>query len=235
MKAKHLFVLLFITPVISSAQLNTYNQPFNILFLGVGAEQTFINNSAFNAWTQTYHDRTIKSRPMFNGELDVITKRFDSGLHVTDAYPFGVWGVYFGERLTRRSSPIASFLNFDLGGFYGHYDNIPPLQTLTPDQMGQKMELHYSSFYIGLSSRNYFNNLHFRIGSKKKGVSINSGFFVMAGYVPFGGDWQYGYNTSDDDPSDDGNGSYFKSNRIKSIPIMSNFFVSTGLVIGISN
>ncbi|MBS1501052.1 MAG: hypothetical protein JST32_03250, partial [Bacteroidetes bacterium] len=65
MKKRFVFFLLFTIPIISSAQLNTYDAPFNVIMVGVGMQETFITNSAFDAWTQLYHHRMISNRPAF--------------------------------------------------------------------------------------------------------------------------------------------------------------------------
>ncbi|HVS93486.1 MAG TPA: hypothetical protein VHE59_15710 [Mucilaginibacter sp.] len=234
MKGRYLLLLLFIAPVISSAQLNNRDEPFNVMMVGVGMQETFITNAAFDAWTQLYHHRMISSRPAFGGELDYIYKRFDIGGHLTVPYPYGVAGAYIGTRVTRRRSPLAMFLNFEAGGFYGHYKNIPPLYYMpTSDQAGQDLYLRYTALYIGLSTRTYFNRLHFRIGSRKKGISVNSGLFVTGGYMPFGRRWEYGYDTIEYNADENGSSTVFNGVKISTIPYMSRFFVNAGLIVAV--
>lgn len=193
-----------------------------VAILTLGEHETFISNPAFNSWTMANYGRTIHSSANISGQISFAFKKYDGGLYVTGTYPFQNIDVYFGPRLTRRKSRFSSFLNLEFGELGAYYKNINPIDyTPTPDQQGKSLQLHYDSYYVGISSLNYFqcpftHNRH---------IALYPGFHLAARYG-FGGGWSYGYYR--DNVLDDS----FKSVPIHNIPNLGRFNVDAGLFIG---
>lgn len=200
--------------------------------LGIGEHETFITNKAFDAWTTANFGRTVHPSANISGQISFAVTHYDGGVYVTATYPFQNLGLYFGRRLTSYQSNFSSFLNFEIGGLGAYYKNINPVNyTPTPDQQGQDLQLHYDSYYIGISSLNYLGALHFHFSKKMNGrLSLYPAFHIGARYG-FGGGWSYGYNQPD--AEDDGTG--FKSVKIPNIPNLGNFNVDAGFFIGIGS
>ncbi len=230
---KSIIIILFLLLLrgISYAQDSTSRWRDLSMMIGLGEHETFINNTGFNAWTQANYGRTINPSPNFSGQMSFAFKRYDGGVYFTGVYPFQSLGLNFGRRLTSDKSPIASFLNLEIGGLGAYYKNINPIDyTPTADQQGKSLQLHYDSYYVGLSSLNYFSFLRFHFKNKNNHLSLVSGFHVSARYG-FGGQWTYGYNVNE--VNLEGSGTDFKSVPIKTIPNMGNFIVDAGLFIGV--
>ncbi|WP_183575463.1 hypothetical protein HDF18_16200 [Mucilaginibacter sp. X5P1] len=227
------FLLLIFTRGFS--QLSFNDSPFKMAVFSFGAHQTIMNNPGFDNWASSNYNRTITSKISIEGDLTAITRNYEFGIHFTNPTPYGVGGLYAGRRLTPLRSEISSYLEFNIGGFFGRFKNLSPVNYKpTADQQGQDLELHYDATYIGLTSKNYFNNLHFRIG-KSKGVSVNPGFYFAFSYIPFNdGSWSYGYNVADDSDPDNPSTS-FNSVKVKGIPKLNNVFMDAGIFIGFGN
>jgi hypothetical protein len=199
-------------------------EPDSMIFFHLGASYTSINRSAFDQWTRTNYN--LVERHDLNTLIDIggIYKRFDIGVDLNAGGAFNQYMVYFGRRLTGPRSFITSWLNFEAGEFVGIFKNISPVNyTPTPDQKGQQLELHYTSTYIGLTSKNFLNFLHFNIRLGKDKIPVNTGFFVGAGFQPGGRNWKYGYYNTD---------TVFTAVKIKNIPRLGKVQVNTGLFMG---
>jgi len=227
------FLLLLFTRCFS--QLSFNDSPFKMVIFSFGVHQNIMNNPGFNDWASSNYNRPITNAISVEGDITAITRNYEFGVHFTDSAPYGVWSFYAGRRLTPIRSAVSSYLEFNIGNFSGRFKNLSPVNYQpTADQQGQDLRLHYDAVYLGLTSKNYFNNLHFRIG-KSKGVSFNPGFYFAFGYEPFNeGSWTYGYNVADDsDP--DSPGTIFNSVKIKDIPKLNSFFMDAGIFIGFGN
>jgi len=220
------------------AQLNADGSPTDVLVFSLGLHQTFMNNGAFDAWTLANFNKKLNQGINGEGDLAYFWKKYDGGVHLSASSSFVFGDLYFGTKLTPVHSPISSYLNLDLGilGFSRH-DIMPVDYTPTPDQQGKDLKLKYSMPYLGLTSLNYLNNLHFRFGKHKK-MSFNTGFYFTAGYDVFNdGKWKYGYDDTANESIDaDGNVSTpFKSVTINTIPRLNRFFMEAGIFVGIGN
>ena len=141
-----------------------------------------------------------------------------------------VVAIYWGPRLTSIKSPFSSFLNLEFGLYNGTPGIAPVHYVPMANQVGKQLHLYYQAAFFGLSSKNYFNKLHFKTGKNKKGVlSWNTGFHVAAGYEPWAGDWKYGYYKGE------GKYSTFVSNRINTIPNLNKVFLNAGIFVGLGN
>ena len=237
MKKLIIILVMLLSVKVTFAQLGFSDAPYGIYTIAGGMHQLFINNPGFDKWTQANYNRKISNQP--TGELNVtyFLKKYDFGGHVSFGNPYGYGGFFFGRRLTSLYSPIGSWLNVEFGGTYGFYDSTPPLNYIpTADQQGQDLRFQFNASYIGLSSWNYINALHFRVG-RSRGVSFNPGFFFSVNYDLFRNSaWKYGYYTSDD------NGDYdtpptstFNHVLIKNVPKLNPFFMDAGIFIGFGN
>jgi len=222
----------------SFAQLTSSGSPDNVFVFSLGAATPFMNNIAFNAWAKTNYNKNvaINNQVNYDSNLAFVFKKWDLDIHIDGNSTLGVISLDFGRRLTPQHSIISSFLNFEIGEFSLSYNDIVPVgYTLTADQQGKKLDLQYVQTFIGLSSKNYLNMLHFRTG-KRGGVSINSGFFGRVGYMPQRTYWQYGYSTSSVDlTSPTFKQTYFHGVNIPGIPKLNDVFADVGLFIGIGN
>lgn len=208
-----------------AAQTDTSHKA--MVMLGVGEHETFINNPAFNSWTMANYGRVVHSSGNISGQFSLTFSNYDMGVYLTANYPFQNMEAYFGSRLTERNSIFSSYLNLEFGQLNAYYKNINPVNyTPTPDQQGQDLELRYFSYYLGISSLNYFGYPNFKAGKKGRHLSLYPGFHVAARYG-FPGAWYYGYYTSD--VIDD----YFKSVTIHNIPNLARFNIDAGFFIGI--
>jgi hypothetical protein len=239
MKKLILIFLLLVTGKSSFAQLDAAGWPADMYVFSVGAQQNIMNNPAFDAWARTNFNKKININISPAGDFAYFGKKYDGGLHVSALNGFTFVSLYGGLRLTSLHSKVSSWLNLGVGGLeIDRYDIAPVNYIPTPDEVGKKNRLQYNMTYLELSSRNYLNSLHYRVGKNKK-TSLNAGFYVTAGYDPFNNDrkWKYGYddnaNTTYDD---DGNSTTpFNSVTIHNIPLLNRFFMEAGIFVGIGN
>jgi hypothetical protein len=237
---KKIVLLIFVLAAAgrSFAQLAANDSSKKVFVLSLGVHQSFMNNPAFNAWTLSNYNKKINSTINGEGDLTFFMKKYDAGLHYSSANSFDFTALYFGLRLTSVQSKVSSWLNFDFGGLNIDRSDLAPVDyTLTPDQQGKKLKLEYSMYYIGLTSKNYLNNLHFHFGKHKK-TSFNTGFYLSAGYDPFNDRaWSYGYDDNANATIDsDGNTTVpFKSVKVNSVPLLNRFFMEAGIFVGIGN
>jgi len=220
------------------AQTNVIAQQEPAISFSFGVSKPFIDNRAFDAWRETnYH-----INPGYLGgnfDLTGIARKSDFGIHISSASDFNVASIYYGRRLTHIQSKISSFLNLQVGGFWSNYTNIAPLDFKpTPDDKGQQLQLRNSNNYIALSSKNYINNLGFRVGSPRDRVLITSGFYVDLGFEPMASKWSYGYSKPDPNSSNsnvDGDFSsgdiFVGNNNVTSIPKLGRVFLDAGIFI----
>ncbi len=224
-----LLLLLLCTVKISFAQLNSLNKQDDMMLFSVALNQPFYNNDAFDTWTANHYNLIKNTHPNVTVDLDFVGKLFNLGVIVETPSPLTLNRGYVGVKLFGHNKSISSWLNIEVGQMHANFKDISPLNyTLAPDQVGQKMELHYDAGYIGLAWRNYLNFLHFNAGTSKFVIPFNVGFYISAGITPFVQHWKYGYNKPSDD-NDDDDGSDFQSTRIYDIPKLSNVYVNTGL------
>jgi hypothetical protein len=219
-------IVLLVLSKSSFCQVNLRGTEDHLVTFSMGLDKTFITNPAFDSWTALNYNKKIGYFMGGMVDINIVLKSYDFGVYLSAGYPYLTGSSYWGRRLTSLQSKISSFLNLKIGTFIA-YPNVSPVNYVpTHDQQGKQLELRYEAAYIGLSSKNYLNKLSFRTGKGKKAVSWNSGFYVDFGYEPWNGDWQYGYYK--------GSGKYsqFISNRIYSIPNLSNEFINIGIFIG---
>jgi len=231
MKKLIVLIVLFITAQTSFAQRSFDGTADNLVIISGGVNQLIIYNPAFNAWAANNYNAQVRNG--LSGEIDMALtfKSYDFGFDYTGNNPYGTVGGFVGKRLTSYSSGISSWLNVNVGNFFAYFHNLAPVDYKpTPDQVGQKLELHYYATYIGLTSRNYFNKAVIRIG-KRKGVALTPSVYFSAEYEPFhDAAWKYGYNyTEPDDTS-----RHFKSVTINTIPKLNKFFFNAGITMGIA-
>lgn len=228
---KNLIVFLttaLLLPVAAKAQLLAQPKTGPLVIVSFGAHQSIMDNTNFDLWTINNYGRVINSAIGFSADILVAFKHTDAGFYITSNSPWQNVGVFYGLKLTRPKARFSSFLNLEVGNLNASFRDIAPVNyTPTTDQQGQDLELHHEAYFVGLSTRNYFNAMRFRIGKKKDRFSLNPGFFVAARYV-FTSAWKYGYNqdNGDDDTT-------FESVRIHSIPNTGKFMIDAGIFIGI--
>jgi hypothetical protein len=237
---KLIFILLLLAVCKSSfAQLSSNGWPADVYIVSLGPQQNMMNNPGFDAWSRTNYNKRVSLNISPAGDLAYFGKKYDGSLNVSGLNGFVFVSLYAGYRLTSLHSKISSWLNFGVGGLEVHrYDIAPINYTPTPDEIGEKNRLQYNMTFFELSSRNYLNNLHWRIGRNKK-TSLNAGFYVTAGYDPlrYNRTWKYGHddnaNTTYDD--DGGSSTPFNSVTIHNIPVLNRFFMQAGIFVGIGN
>jgi hypothetical protein len=213
------------------AQADTSDKPHFIIDLGIN--QPVVTNTAFNLWAGSNYNKNVS--PGISGMFDIaIAGKWDGGLHLSAANPYLIAGFEFGKRLTPAQFPIASYINLDFGWYNAMFNDLAPVgYKLTPDQQGQQMQLKSINKYFGITSRNYFSRFGFFIG-RGHNATFASGFYVTGGWAPFRKQWEYGYYTNDGSDAD-GIPTYdFNSVKVYGIPNISNFFIDTGLFVGVS-
>lgn len=213
------------------AQLNAGGLSNNMFIVSLGVDKPFINNKAFNNWSQLNYNNHQNCTVGGTFNLDAITRHYNFGMSAAIGNPYALASIYAGRRLTAPKSAISSFLNLQLGlfAFHGANGDGPLNYTPTADEADKKLYLQYSAIYIGLSSRNYINKFHFSTGKGKNKISFNSGFFCSVNIEPWESDWRYGYNKAS------GRYSHFISNRVYDIPKPNQLFFETGIFIGLGN
>lgn len=233
MKKVIFFGLLALFAQRSFAQRTFDGTADNLMIFSGGVHELYTGNTAFNAWTISNYNKRIEAP--FGGNIDLMFinfKNYDIGGNFSWNNVYGFGGGYIGRRLTNPNASIASWLNIDIGSFYANYKNqVPPVNyTLTPDQIGQQLELHYTATYIGLTSKNYLNKKSIRIGKRWGAVFIPSVSFSV-GYEPFRNSaWNYGYYyTQASDTS-----RQFKNTSIRNIPHLSKVFFNAGIIIAVA-
>ena len=208
-------------------QRNVSNlQPDGMLIMNIGVDDFSISRQAFDRWTRMNFNLVENNNPNIFADFGGIFRAYDFGTSVSsNGVGFDLTQGYIGRRLTRPQSPVSSWLNLEFGGISGTFTNIRPVNyVLTPDQVGQKLQLRYLSNYWGLTSKNYLNFLHYNAPSlKHKKIAINSGFFVSVDYQPYRRQWSYGYYNKD---------TIFTSVKIKTIPMLGKVHGSAGVFCG---
>jgi hypothetical protein len=168
------------------AQADDEYSRFNFLSVSLGAGVSYMPNHIFNTWAKQNYGKDYHYPVTGYAEIGFAGKNYDFGLQIEPSSNELVQGsIYFGRRVTSVKSPITSYLNVELGWLDFESNDIAPLNyTLSPDQVGQKMELMYSVAYVGISSRNYINTLSFNIGKSYK-FFFRPGFYADIGYMPW--------------------------------------------------
>lgn|GEM_PF-1182893 len=201
-------------------------QPLVAINVNLGLDNFLISNNALNQWTKSNFNLVEQYNPNLFFDFNCIYKQYDIGFSVSsNGNGFDVTSGYIGIHLTHSQSAVSSWLNLEFGGISGRFTNITPVNYIrTPDQVGQKMELHYLSDYWGLSFKNYLNFLHYNAPFfKHKKVPVNTGVFVSAGYQPYRRQWNYGYYNKD---------TVFTAVRIKTIPTLGKVHATAGVFMG---
>ena len=99
-----LFFLLFLSET-AFCQLNFQGTEDHV----IGSERTFINNSAFNSWTESNYNRKINYAVSFSFDLNIVLKYADMGINFNAGPPFINASVYYGRRLTSMQSEVSFF------------------------------------------------------------------------------------------------------------------------------
>jgi hypothetical protein len=192
------------------------------LFISIGLDKDFINNPALNAWTASHFNTTIKPNIIGGSlELGFVGVKYNGGVQLTLSEPFSVAGFYWGRRILRINS-FRTFINLHIGDFNaGNFNTFAPLNyTLSPSQIGKNMVLQYNNVYFALSLKNIFKT---KI-SAKDAFLLNS-VEIKFSYMPFKGDWEYGYYQSPN--------KYLISTRVTGIPSFPSYFISVIYCLGI--
>jgi len=209
------------------AQLNTLNKQDEMFIISAGPNRMFFNNRDFNTWTKANYNLIEKVSTGFKVDLSFIGRKYDAGLLLGQDSKMTSVVAYFGGKLTGQYSGISSWLNVEIGETLGIFKDIAPVNyPLIRREIGKDLELHYNAGYIGLSSRNYLNFLHWNIKIGKGAIPINAGFYASVGFTPFARNWSYGYYKYTD------NDTTFKSRRVNTIPKLSKVYANTGVFIG---
>jgi hypothetical protein len=188
----------------------------------------FYSNREFNRWTTANYGLLEKYSTGVFGELSFTHKRLGGGFSIGYSAPITNWSFYFGYRLTGKYSPIGSWLNLQAGEISATFKNIAPVNyQLAPDEIGQSMELRYKAGYIGITSKNYLNFLHWNIKLPHGKIPVNVGVNASLGFTPFARNWRYGYMSYND------NDTTFVSHKVNSIPKMSKVYGSAGVFISL--
>src|ERR1700761_5882079 len=147
----------------SFAQVNLSGSADHELLITIGADQLVTGNGAFNSWSELNDHNRLNHSIDGNFNFSMILKSYDFGMNAGVGNPYGLAAVYAGRRLTSLRAGISSFLNLQTGfiGFNAPAADAPLNYVPTADQAGKALHLHYAAAYIGLSSRNYVNKLHF--------------------------------------------------------------------------
>jgi len=225
---KRLIIIIFLAGCFNYAfaQLDSKNREDGFFSLDIGPNKMFYNNLEFNQWTTANYNLVKKNRLGILGDFSYTGKHFDGGLSISYASPLTSMIGYFGYRLTGKYTAISSWLNLQFGELYAKFTNIAPVNyQLTDDEVGQKMELHYNAGYIGFSSKNYINSLHWNMKLGKEKLPVNIGFYASLGFTPFARNWHYGYMSYND------NDTSFVSRKVNTIPKMSKVYGSAGVFI----
>jgi hypothetical protein len=194
----------------------------SMLYLFAGPSTQFVQRQAFDQWSRTNFNITEPYRPDVYVDLGGLYNRFDLGIRANVGGAFQTMGAYAGGRFTGDRSPIGSWLELEMGDFFGRFYNITP-PTYGPVQSGQQLSLHYDAFYLSLVSKNYFNFLSYtaKLGSLR--IPVNAGFFAGVGWQPGARNWRYGYYDQD---------SVFRVQRIKPIPKLGKLQGTAGVFMG---
>ena len=208
------------------AQLDSKNREDGLFSIGLGPNQMFKNNGDFNRWTTANYKILKKKSTGFLFDLGYTDKHWGGGFSIGYSSPLMNFMGYAGYKLTGRYTAISSWLNVQLGEISARFKNIAPVNyQLTDDEIGQKMELHYNAAYIGISSKNYINSLHWNIKVRKEKIPVNAGFYASLGFTPFARNWRYGYYSYKD------NDTTFVNRKVGTIPKMSKVYGSAGVFV----
>jgi hypothetical protein len=226
--------LLFLFVQRGFAQFTFDGTSDNLMVLSGGVQELFTANTAFNGWSAANYNKHFSAPFTGNVNLAFINfKNYEIGGNLSWNSLYGFGGGYLGRSLTSSRSGITSWLDIDIGYFYANYGNqvLPLNYTLTPDQVGKQLELHYTSTYIGITSKNYFNKQAIRVGVKRLGATFIPALHFSVGYEPFNNTgYQYGYYyTRASDTS-----KQFRGVPIRNIPHLSKLFFSAGLSISVA-
>lgn len=240
---------LIILVVFFMASKGAFGQPltamesrFNFFEVSGGVGIPFVNNKAFDDWSEANYHRRIYNNVEENVAFNVVFHKYDFSLMATSASgDYRLFTAYIGHRLTTDNSPITSFLNFGFGGIGDEIYSLAPVNyTRTPDEAGQHMYLQSDASYLSLQSRNYLNNFSFNI-SRNRRVNFRSGFYVNFNYRPWTSSWQFGYDktTYSDEVDEDGEDYQqknvnFVGHKVNDVPSLANMSVDAGMFVSIT-
>lgn len=238
-----LFALFAVCKGASAQIIARQDTRFNFFEFSLGVGVPFINNTAFDNWSETYYHSKRPHNIEATGDFWYVGKKYDGGIQFlsNDGDIYQTFTFYFGRRLTADRSPITSFLNIGFGGFMDNiYDYAPVNYKPTPDEIGQSMYLQYTGTFLSLQSRNYINNLGFNI-SRNRRVNFKSGFYVNLNYRPWYANWQYGYDTKTEETEYDDNGdpytqtnTKYTSRTAQGVPALASKFMDAGVFVSIT-
>lgn len=228
MKTKYKYsiatVSLFLIISAACAQRNrAHGTADSMWYAFFGVSKLNFQRHAFDQWTQSNYNFTESNRPSFYLDLGGIYGKYDLGVAANLGSTFQSTIGYVGRRLTGNNSFIGSWLNIEFGSVYARLDNIVPA-TYTVPPSNQQLELHYNAFYLALTTKNYFNFLHYTAKLGRFRIPVNSGFFATVGWQPGARSWSYGYYDQD---------STYHEQRIKPIiPKLGKFQATGGVFMG---
>ena len=167
---KKIILLLFLLIVFkdSFCQVNAAGDQAPLFMLSLGADKMLINNPAFDTWTESNYNRKIGYSLNAAVDLSVVFKSYDVGMHIITGSPAETVSIYGGKRLTPLNSKVSSFIELQFGEFVVRPGVAPVDYVLTANQPGKKLELDYNAIYFGMTSKNYLNALHFKMGKGKR-------------------------------------------------------------------
>jgi len=238
-----LFVLFAAGKSASAQILDQQDTRFNFFEFSLGVGVPFMSNTAFDNWSEmNYHSKRTHYIEG-SGDFYFVGKNYDGGFQFISSNGdiYQTITFYLGRRITSTKSPITSFINIGIGGYMDDiYDYAPVGQLLTPDEVGQRMYMQYTSGFLSLQSRNYINNLGFNISHNRR-VNFKSGFYVNFNYRPWGANWQYGYDRQVQQTEYDDNGDPYTQTDTKytshpalGVPALASKFVDAGIFMSIT-
>lgn len=216
-----LLLLLFgFTTTYSQDQKDKYL--YRSLAIDIGPDFTFAHVHGLNHWAVMSGQSAPKQSVSAHLRISYFYKHYGGGIEGIFPYPYEVSDIFIGRKLTRFNSPVTSLLNLHFGNFAAIYKHLrPDNYTLTADQQGKSLQLQFNKSFFGLSSKNYWSYI------KKKGGSTIVGLEILAGYMPWSDNWQFGYYVHKPKT--------FISNRVYGIPSFGKLFFNAGLLIGLAS
>jgi hypothetical protein len=191
--------------------------------MSLGASHYFCDNTGFNAWANNVYHKSILQNPL-GAALDItfVENRYDVGFRFIGNQPCGIMTFFAGTNLCRKPH-FRSFLNAEVGVYEVEvHHTVPPNYVPTFAQQINDSYLRYQTGCVGLSLKNMFVS-----HPNKNGTSFISSIDVQFDYMPFKGEWEYGYLYKTGTHS-----SHFNGNPVSGIPAPSNMYFSVTYSIG---
>lgn len=186
--------------------------------MSLGANHFITDKTNFDAWTNSTCHKIVPQLPVgFNLDMTFMGKYADGGFHLQYNSPFSLSTLFIGTNLI-RTPHFRSFLNAEVGFFEAEaYHVSPPNYVPTQAQQGKSLYLEYETGSVGLSLKNVFVSR-----PNEAGTSFISSIDVQFGYMPWRGQWEYGYYS----------GKHFHGAPVSGIPPLSNMCFSITYSIG---